>query len=186
MAAASPITVWRQDGLGFPTIEPYPEDASETFHRGVPVFLDSDGMVNEVTTSFSGTETVLGISDERGSNLTTQNTAQQGNEAGTPPNQTSAVTTAMGSPPKDGKTQVIHADGKTRFRGALTDTQEFTVALVQPGTRYELARESNGYWSVDSTDTGTGDDHVVEIVGVDPNSLEHVIFIFTDARRAND
>lgn len=186
MATASPIIPWRFDGPGFPAGDRYPEDASETFNRGVPVFLDGDGMVNEVTTSFGGTETVLGISAEPGHNLTTQNTAETGNEHGPPIGMSSGKIPAIGSPMKDGKVQVIHANGSTVFRAALTDGQTYSAALVQPGTRYELARESNGYWSVDSTDTGTGADHVVEIVGEDPNSTEHVLFRFTSSKRAFD
>lgn len=184
MAAACPITVVRYDGNGFPPNERYPEDASETFKAGTPVFLDTDGMVNPVTTGFGGTETVLGIAAEAGHNLTTQNTSELGSEHGSVVGMSSAKRPAVGSPMKDGKCQVIHATGQTVFRGALTDGQTATVALVQPGTRYELALESNGYWSVDSTDTGTGADHVVEIVGIDPNNSEYVYFIFTSSKRA--
>lgn len=186
MATACPITPWRFDGPGFPAGDRYPEDASETFNRGVPVYLDGDGMVNEVTTGFGGTETVLGISGERGHNLATQNTSELGNEHGPPDGMPLAKIPAVGSPMKDGKVQVIHADGRTTFRAALTDGQTYSAALLLPGTRYELARESNGYWSVDSTDTGTGADHVVEIVGPDPNSDEHVLFKFTRTKRAFD
>jgi len=184
MATASPITLWRVDGPGLPAGDRYPEDASETFNRGVPVFLDGDGMVNEVTTSFGGTETVLGVSAEAGHNLATQNTAEVGSEHGTPQGMSAAGISAVGSPMKDGKVQVLHATGNATWRAALTDGQTYSAALVQPGTLYELARESNGYWSVDSTDTGTGADHVVEIVGADPNSTEHVLFKFTSSKRA--
>lgn len=184
MATACPITVYRQDGPGFPAGDRYPEDASETFNRGVPVFLDSDGMVNEVTSSFGGTEIVLGISAERAHNLATQNTPELGNEHGPPEGMPSAKINAVGSPMKDGKIQVIHATDHVVFRGALTDGQTYSDALVKPGTRYELARESNGYWSVDSGDTGTGADHVVEILGGDPNSTAHVLFKFTASKRA--
>lgn len=184
MATACPLTVWHSQESGFPSGKRYPEDASETFNRGVPVFLDGDGMVNEVTTSFSGTETVLGISAEPGHNLTTQNTAETPNEHGSAYGMTSSAIPAVGSPVKDGMCQVIHAKDVV-FRAALTDGQTGTVALVQPGTRYELAREANGYWSVDSTDTGTGNDHVVEIVGLDPNDSEYVLIRFTSSRVAN-
>jgi len=143
-------------------------------------------MVNEVTTSFGGTETVLGVSAEAGHNLTTQNTAEVGSEHGTPQGMSAAGISAVGSPMKDGKVQVLHATGNATWRAALTDGQTYSAALVQPGTLYELARESNGYWSVDSTDTGTGADHVVEIVGADPNSTEHVLFKFTRSKRAFD
>lgn len=184
MAAACPISVYRYDGAGFPPNDRYPEDASETFLKGVPVFLDSDGMVNEVTSSFGGTEIVLGVSAEHAHNLATQNTGELGNEHGPVQGMSSAKIPAAGSPMKDGKCQVIHATGQTVFRAALTDGQTGSAALVQPGTRYELAREANGYWSVDSTDTGTGADHVVEIVGIDPNNDEYVLFVFTASKRA--
>ncbi len=183
MANAQPITIWH--GMGSRsagTFTRYPEDASETFKKGTPVFLDSDGMVNPVTTSFGGTEIVLGISAERGSNLTTQNTAQ-GTSIGTPANQSSGIIEPMGSPMKDGKCAVIHADGQTVFRIASSASVTVTVAMVKPGTLYELALEASGYWTVDTADTGTGADHVLQIVGIDPNDTDFALCVFDISKR---
>jgi len=183
MAAAAPIQLWYREGDGFPQHERIPEDDAETFAIGVPIFIDSDGFARVVSDDFGGSELIYGISAERGHNLTTANTATQGNEGGTPQNQTSAVTTAVGSPMVDGKVAVIRPRNHL-WRIALLDGQTFTQTLVEPATRYDLNLQANGYWCVDSLTTGTDPRHAVHIRGVDPNNSAFVLCTFASAALA--
>ena len=185
MADAGPITFWNRKGVpGFPYIESLPEDDAETFLKGVPVFLDSDGNIQEVPDGFGGSELVYGVSVEAAHNLTTAGTAELGNEHGSPPNQPNAKSTAIGSPTKDGSIKIYRDLANTYFRCALDPDETYTSSLVEPATRYELDKTSNGYWSVDSSDTGTAAKHAVHIRGVDPNNSAFVIIQFAAAATA--
>lgn len=183
MAAAAPISLWYRQGDGFPQHERQPENDGETFNRGVPVFMDSTGHISVVTDDFGGSELIYGISAEKAHNLSTAGTAQQGNEGGTPQNQTLAVTTAVGSPMVDGKVSVLRPRNHL-FRIALLDGQTFTQTLVEPAVRYDLNLQANGYWAVDSLTTGTDPRHAVHIRDVDPNNNEFVICTFALAALA--
>lgn len=175
MATAVPITVARVDGLGFPTVDRGKENAGETFNAGVPLTIDSDGMLTEVSNPL--TEVVAGISVWEGANLSTDGTAKT-LSVGTPINQSSASIIPPGAPLNDGRTGFYHADGKTVFRAALLDGQTFSDTLIDPSLKYELSRAANGYWVVDSTDTGSNADNVCQIVGEDDSNDEFVYFRF--------
>ena len=186
MAAANAIRFIRRDGAGAAVIEHKDEESGQTFLNGVPVYHQAaDGMIAEVTTDFSNTEIVRGISIGEGQNLATQGTAEPGASVATPPNQTSAVVIPIGTPFKTGETAMINPDGGAIFEIALIDGQTFSAGLVLPGTQYELEKQANGHWAVDSTDTSTSEatDHVVEIVGVNPNDNEFVYCRFSTGRR---
>lgn len=186
MAAANAIKFIRRDGAGAAVIEHLPEESSQTFLNGVPVYAQAaDGQIAEVTSNFGNTEIVRGVSIGEGQNLATQGTAEPGASVATPPNQASAVTIPIGTPFKTGKTAMYNPDGGAIFEVALIDGQTYSAGLVLPGTQYELEKQGNGYWAVDSTDTSTSEatDHVVEIVGVNPNDNEFVYVRFTAGRR---
>lgn len=175
MAAAQPIVPIRYNGLGFPPAEHFPEDDAETFLRGVPVMLNGDGHLIEVPDELGSSELILGFSAESAHNLATAGTPETGNEHGSPQNQPNAVTTAIGSPVKTGLCGVYRASADVHYRVPLADGQAFTQTLVENATRYKIDKAGNGYWCVDSTDTGTDAKHVWLIRGVDPNNDEFVI-----------
>ena len=175
MATAVPITVAKVDGLGFPTVDREKENSGETFNKGVPLTFGSDGMLTEVSDPL--TETVAGISVDVGANLSTDGVPKTLN-IGSPQGQSSAVIIPPGAPLNDGRTGFYHADGKTVFRAALLDGQTFTDTLIDPTNKYELSRTANGYWAVDSTDTGSNPDNLCQIVGEDDTNDEFVYFRF--------
>jgi hypothetical protein len=175
MAAAQPIVPIRYNGMGFPPVEHLLEDDAETFLRGAPVTINGDGHAIEVPDEFGGSELIYGFAAENAHNLAAAGTAELGNEHGSPQNQSSAKTTAIGSPLKTGYVAVHRATAETHWRIALVDGQTFTQTLVEAATRYHLDKAANGYWCVDSTDTGTDAKHAVHIRGVDPNNSAFVI-----------
>lgn len=183
MASAVPITVWKTDGAGAPTVTRGLENDGETFKAGTPVTIDATGHVAEVSDPL--TEIIVGISVTGGSNLTSAGTAET-TSVGTPINQTSASVIPVGAPLNDGKVGYYHADGKTTFRVALVDGQTFSQALVSETATYELSKTANGYWAVDSTDTNSNGDNVIQIVGVDPNNDEFVLCRIHRADRVFD
>lgn len=161
------------------------EAATQTFQVGVPTRLVS-GYQQECT--FSGADIVYGASAEHAHNLTTAGTAQDENE-GSPPNQPSAVTTAVGAWPRDGSLGVYNADGRNVFSIALKAGQVFTQALLVASTLYGLVKDSSsGFWYLDNTVT-TGNGAVAELLGFDstcPNTVAggcRVFFQFAAAKR---
>lgn len=175
MAAAQPIVPIRYNGMGFPPVEHFLEDDAETFLRGVPVMLDGDGHLIEVPDELGSSELILGFSAEAAHNLTTAGTAETGNEFGAPQNQADARMTAIGSPIKTGYCAVNRASADVHYRVALLDGQTFTQTLVDNAVRYKIDKAANGYWCVDSTDTGTAAKHAFLIRSVDPNNSAFVI-----------
>lgn len=175
MAAAQPILPVRYNGMGFPPVEEVLEDESETFLKGVPVMINAGGYLIEVPDELGSSELIYGFSAERAHNLATEGTAELGNEHGAPQNQTSAKTTAIGSPVKSGRCSLYRASADVHWRIALLDGQTFTQTLVENATRYKIDKAANGYWCCDSTDTGTNAQHALLIRGVDPNNSEFVI-----------
>lgn len=141
------------------------EGASKTFKLGVPLVLSS-GYVQEA--AFSGAEIVYGVSAEPAHNLTVAGTAQDLSE-GTPPNQTSAVTTPIGAWIRDGRCGLYAANGSTVFSIALKAGQVFTQAMIAASTYYGLTKDgTTGFWYLDNTDT-SGDNAVAVVIGVDPS-----------------
>lgn len=184
MAAAGPVEIVRADGAGFPTTSRDPQAASQTSNQGVLAVL-SGGFIEESAQPI--TATIQGVTVERGQNLAAAGVPEEGgNEAGTPRNQPSARTTAVGSPVKDGKFGYYHADGKTTFKAALVDGQNGLDSDVSNTLRYAMARQANGYWAVDRTATGTTAIHVANIVRIDPINNEFVWIRFDKAVRAFD
>lgn len=175
MAAAQPIVPIRYNGMGFGPTEEVLEDDAETFLRGVPVMLNGDGHLIEVPDELASSELIYGFSAEAAHNLTTAGTAESGNEHGAPQNQTSAVTTAIGSPLKTGRCSLYRASADVHYRVAMVDGQTFTQTLVENAVRYHLDKAANGYWCVDTTATGTDAKHALLIRGVDPNNSAFVI-----------
>jgi len=127
-----------------------------------------DGSGNQVEWTTSGANIIYGVNNEPGHNLTTAATAQNENE-GTPQNQPSAVTTAIGAWPRDGLLGVYNADGRTVFSIALKTGQVFAQTLMIAGTLYGLTKDAtSGQWFLDNTVT-TGNSAVAELLGVDPS-----------------
>lgn len=166
-----------------------PESAAQTFQRGVPTMLSAG---YQVEWDPSAPNIIYGMSQEGGHNLTTSGTAQDESE-GTPQNQPSAITTAVGAWPRDGNIGVYNADGKNVFSAALLSaggvSQLFTQALIIAGTLYKLVKDAtSGFWVIDTTVT-VGDAAVVELLGVDstcPNSTTggcRVFFQIAAAKR---
>lgn len=178
----APIKFWdRQGNPGTPYVEAPFEDDAETFLAGVPCFMDTDGYIREVPDGFGGSEVIYGISAEAAHNLTEQGTAEIGNEHGSPPGQSNAKVTALGSPTKDGRIRLYRDLANTRFVAELASGQEFSQTLIDGTTRYELDKVADGYWVVDSTDTGTSAKHAVHIVEEVENNASLVIIKFASA-----
>lgn len=153
-----------------PAMTRAPEAATQTFQVGVPLRLVS-GFVQECT--FVGADIVYGVSAEPAHNLTVAGTGQDESE-GTPPNQPTAITTAVGAWIRDGNEGTYNANGSTVFSIALKATQVFTQALLIAGTLYGLVKDATtGFWYLDNTVT-SGNNAVVELLGLDsscPNTV---------------
>lgn len=149
----------------FPAATRAPEAASQTFKRGVPCMLSSGNIVEFST---GGANIVYGVSSEPAHNLTSAGTAQDENE-GTPQNQASAITTAVGAWPRDGNCGEYLANGLTVFSIALKAGQTFSQTLLAAGTVYGLVKDAtSGYWYLDNTVT-SGNGAVAVLLGVDPS-----------------
>ena len=174
------------NGVGMPAMLRVEEGASKTFKLGVPLTLSS-GQVQEC--AFGGSELVYGVSAEAASNLTAAGTSEPAYSEGAPINQASAKTIPVGARMRDGKCGLYLANGQTVFSAMLKDGQVFTQALIS-STRYELEKDgTSGLWFIDPTNSGTNDEHAVNVVGVDPSSPNtaaggaRVFFIFNSSAR---
>ncbi len=168
-----------------PALTQAPEAASQTNNYGVPLRLVS-GYVQPCT--FVAADIVYGVAAEPGHNLSTAGTPQQENE-GSPPNQPSAVTTAVGAWMRLGTMGSYNANGQTVFSIALKSGQVFTQALVLAGVLYGLVKDTaSGFWYLDNTVT-SGNNAVAELLGYDtasPNTAgggSRVFFQFAAAKR---
>lgn len=162
-----PIQIWNSDqGLGFPAMDRVVESATQTFKRGAPLTLSSGFLIEA---AFSSADIVYGIATEDAHNLATSGVAVQSSQ-GTPQNQASAVITAPGAWPIDGKIGIVKANATNIFSIALKATQVFTQALiVNPATIYGLTKDTaSGFWYLDTTDT-SGNNAVATLLGVDPS-----------------
>lgn len=175
------------EGVGIPTQLRLPEGASKTFPAGTPVSLSSGYLVES---TFGGSQLVAGIAAEAGHNLAAAGTAEDMN-IGDPPNQSSAVVTPVGAPVKDGNLALYVANARNVFRAKLKSTEVFAVTLVD-STRYELKKDGTTLnWYIDTTSSGTNDEHCVNIIGMDPSTANTagyvaVFFVFAPAARYYD
>lgn len=185
-----PIQAVRMSGSqgATPAVTRQLEAATQTYKVGVPTRLVS-GYLQEC--AFSGADIVYGISNEPAHNLTASGVAQDSSE-GTPQNQASAITTAVGAWPRDGRCGVYNADGQNVFSIALLTGQVFTQALLAAGTLYGLTKDNtSGFWYLDPTDT-SGNNAVAELLGVDPSCPNtvaggcRVFFRFAPSKRFFD
>lgn len=158
-----------QTAQGMPAMTRLPEAASKTFKTGAPLKL-VNGYLEEC--DFGGADIIVGISAEAGHNLASAGVATQSSE-GTPENMPNAVITPVGAWPRDGRCGIYKADGITFFSIKLKAGQQWSVALMAPGTLYGLTKDASGYWYLDTTDTG-GNNAVAQILGVDPRSPNSV------------
>lgn len=168
-----------------PALTQAPEAASQINNYGVPLRLVA-GYVQPCT--FVAADIVYGVAAEPGHNLAVSGVGQQENE-GSPPNQPSAVTTAVGAWMKLGTMGSYNANGQTVFSIALKSGQTFTQALVAAGVLYGLTKDNaSGFWYMDTTVTN-GNSAVAELLGVDsasPNTATggcRVFFQFAEAKR---
>lgn len=171
-------------GLGTPAMLRVGEAATQTFKKGAPLVLSS-GYLQEC--AFGGAETVYGVSDADGSNLTASGTAEM-LDHGPAQNMTSSAVIPVGAWPNDGKIGAFLANGQTVFSIALKAGQVYTAAML--GTVYGITKDTpSGYWYLDNTDT-TGDNAVATVVGYDetcPNTVAggcRVFFQFKASLRA--
>jgi hypothetical protein len=167
------------------------EAASQSYRRGTPVALNSNGFV----IAWGGatfTNGILGISESFGQNLASNGlgapVAPFGSITGTGaiqtygsvPNEPSAVNIALGTPVADGRALFIEANLDNVFEamcdastgtGAASWTP--TQATFAPGSnQFGLTKDSVGpYWYIDFSVTGAN--AVVQVVGV--NSLDGLI-----------
>lgn len=141
-----------------PRIDRNGEAATQTFLRGGPVIIDSNGNVAEWGGS---TLVIAGISLEDGNNLTTAATAQQPSFAGVL-NQPLAK---QYSRPKfnDGKMGFLVANDDTVFRGQVGTS----VAATDKGKHYGLTKDTDGHWYIDKSKTTDGTNTVLEVVDLD-------------------
>lgn len=168
-----------------PALTQAPEAAAQTNNYGVPLRLVA-GYVQPCT--FVAADVVYGVAAEPGHNLTTSGVGQQESE-GAPPNQPSAVTTAVGAWMRLGTMGSYNANGQTVFSIALKSGQVFTQALVAAGVLYGLTKDNaSGFWYLDTTVT-SGNSAVAELLTVDPtcpNSAtggSRVFFQFAASKR---
>lgn len=169
MALYEPVQfVKLSGGVGMAPMLRLPEALTQTFKRGAPLSLTSGYLVEN---AFGGTVLTYGFALEDGHNLTASGVSEPASSEGTPPNQASAKIIAVGARMRDGRCGIVVARDDTVFSAMLTFGQVFTQALVIPGTRYQLVKDgTTGFYYIDSTATGTGDEHLAEILGVDPSS----------------
>lgn len=163
-----PIKPYRVNsgGAAMPQMARLPETSAKTFKQGVPVMYSS-GLLVEAT--FSAADVLVGFSAEPAHNLTTSDTPEPATSEGTPQNQASGKIIPVGAWMKDGKLGVYIADENTIF-SAFAVNGPFTNAMMIAGTFYGLTKDSgSGFWYVDLTDT-SGNNAVVELLGVDPAS----------------
>ena len=170
----------------FPAAIRAPEAATQTFQLGVPTMLNGSGYIVEWTTGAANV--VYGVSSEPAHDLTTAGTPQDESE-GTPPNQPSAITTAIGAWPRDGNIGEYMANGLTVFSIALKAGQTFTQALIIAGTYYGLTKDATShFWYLDTTVT-SGNSAVANLIGVDPTCPNtatggcRVFFQFIESQR---
>ena len=174
-------------GQGIPIQMRLPEDELNTFPAGTPVTIAS-GYVQE--SAFGGSELVLGIAAEAAHNLAVDGTAEE-LSIGDPPNQSSGVIIPVGSPIKDGKLAVYIANSQNVFRAKLKVDQTFASSLIS-ATRYELKKDGTTLsWYIDTSSSGTNDEHCVNIIGQDPSTPNTagyvaVFFVFAPAARFYD
>lgn len=161
------------------------EAATQTYKLGVPLRFVA-GFLQECT--FVGADIVVGVSAEPAHNLTAAGTLQDESE-GTPPNQPSAITTAIGAWIRDGRCSQYHANGQNVFSIALKVGQTFTPALLVAGTLYGLTKDApSGFWFLDTTVT-VGNSAVAVLLGVDSSSPNdgtngtRVFFQFASSKR---
>lgn len=185
-----PIRAVRIAGAGtaLPSMRQWPEFNGLSTQIGVPLQLTAGGFVQEWATT--APNTVFGVSQEPGHNLTTAGVAQAGLSEYAPPNQPSALIIPPGSHIRLGTLGLYIADGNNVFSIALKITtpavpgttgvsQVFTQSLIQPGTYYGLVKDTTGFaaqgiaasnfWYLDTSVTN-GNNAVAVLLGVDPSS----------------
>ncbi|KKM70392.1 hypothetical protein LCGC14_1441160 [marine sediment metagenome] len=157
-----------------PAIRRVGENASETFLKGVPVQLGTDGLVTEFDGSVAGG--LAGFSLEPGSNLTTDAVAET-LTFGSVQNQSAAANIPRGAPLNDGRNGFEVANADTVFKGVL-DAGTTTQALV--GTLADLVKDGDNQWSIDVTSPA---ENVVRIVAIDDDATNVVYFTVIEAAR---
>lgn len=183
MAAYSPITLVNAGGQVQAQANG-PEAATQTFKVGVPLRFSSGNLAQcDTSNDWGAADFVAGVSSSYGQNLTTAGTALGGVSEATAPNQASSAIIPVGAWMRDGSAYYYKADGNNVFEIALKSGQTFTQALVLPNTYYALQYDSTTkYWFCDSTDT-SGNQNVINIIGVNPNDSTKVRFTFKAAQR---
>jgi hypothetical protein len=148
------------------------EKASQTFLVGTPVQIDTGtGSVQACPAITSAaTAVIAGMSCDYAANLATTGVPQTQNQRGNPPNQPSAVFTAVGAWPNDGTTGFIQALDQNIFVGRLGNsvTAATSVVLVTDlGKLYGLTQDAgNLYWYVDKGITTTAAGACVQITDI--------------------
>jgi hypothetical protein len=150
------------------------EKASQTFLVGTPVQIDTGtGSVQACPAITSvATAVIAGFSADYGANLATTGVPQTQNQRGTPPNQPSAVFTAVGAWPNDGTTGFVQALDQNVFVGVFGNSSvaaTATILVTDIGKIYGLTQDAgNLYWYVDKNITTTAAGACVQITDIAP------------------
>jgi hypothetical protein len=152
------------------------EKATQTFLQGTPVQYDVAGATGFIiacpTISSVATARIAGVSLEGGANLTTSGVPKTQNLTQKPPNQPSAVITAIGAPPNDGTTGFVVASDDNLFVGILGDSSDNTLAVLAQAMiasagafiGFGLTKDAgNNWWYVDNHITTAATGACVEI-----------------------
>jgi len=160
--SAIPIKVVKVLGSGpiQPAARRLPEDASQTFLSGVPVYVDSTGYLAVVAAITASGSVIAGFSSEPAHNLTSDGVAKT-LTYGSVENQANAVLIPVGAPPSDGACGVWIADDLTIFVGKTLSTH--ALAVTDVGLIYGLTADTNGQWFVDTAITTVNGGAVVEV-----------------------
>lgn len=137
------------------------EEATQTFKAGTPLELLTDGGLGEWTLTHV-TNQLAGFSLEYGSSLTTLGVPKT-LTFGSVPYESSAVNIPRGAPLNDGRVGLEIASPDTIFRGQVGPAQ--TAVITNIGVQYGMAKDSDGHWYVDLTNTTN---KAVTIVKLDP------------------
>lgn len=159
------------------------EASAQTFLQGTPLMLSAGGFVQ----AWDGATIpgIIGVSKQPGANLAANGAGQptQFMGVGFPGavyapnnvlNEPAAVSIYRGVP---------FTDGRTYFDAPVTDTlfiamfdnsagvvaADWTPVQSDISVKYGMTKDANGFWYVDKNKTGAS--AVVQIVGLDPNSL---------------
>jgi hypothetical protein len=143
------------------------EAISQTYLEGVPVQLSSGYVQEAATISSVATALIAGFSLKVGQNLSTVKTPKF-TSIKTPPNQSAAVTVALGTPQSDAQAHLVEANDDNVFEGTIGNSSDGTLATIAAtdlGANFGLTKDgTNSYWYVDKNITALASGSCVKVV----------------------